>query len=247
MITQLLPTPPVLPAGNETPGPIWTGDLYRFLMQFQEATTRRAKWLESLMDLHVTNSTAAQKHSVLGRKIGTHLLTASTQPPWTFNTTSDGNAWYPSRSRLIAATPGTSGVYGLLGGVYQPTAGGFLFDEVTVDNPLPLSPTARTFYVKVTVDLDAEYFPGDFYTPGVPVSVEVVDRLIFALPVDDFGVYFLPWCDIPAATGGARIPTYHFSLWGRFALYHTWHQFEEGEEGGGGEESPLPGGKSIVV
>lgn len=216
MITLQIPRLPSLPAGNDEPGPLFEGELHRAVAEAHYVAARRAKWLDSFKDIDVTSTPSRRRHTALARGSGSH---SGLSWPWKFNVSLDGNQWWPSPSRAIAAEAGQ------IGSLFQPVADGQAFDSLGPENPLPLSPGARTFWVKVPLlaTEDGEYSPGDTFRPAIPGGdIEIVNLAVASTPAETTTTVFIPWVDIPpAAPPAARNPTYHFSLW--FRASHYWH------------------------
>jgi hypothetical protein len=229
MIPIKVPTVPALPTDPDGVSPLFEADVHRAVIELHMGAERRARWFRGLVDQDVTSTTSRRRHSVLATRGG---KTFGRQWPWRFNVTADGNGWWPAFSRALVASAAGGAGRGQLATLWEPQVGGLGFDDIGPDAPAPLSPSARTFWLRFSIlnTAGAEYHAGDTFRPGILSSnVEVVNLALGALPSELPLSIYVPWVDVPpAAPPAARNPTYHFALWFRFS--HYWHR--TGEEPG---------------
>jgi hypothetical protein len=223
MIPIRVPDVPSLPADPAGVTPQFEAELHRAVLELHQGADRRARWFRGLVDQDITSTTSRRRHSVLATRGG---KTAGRQWPWRFNVTADGNGWWPAFSRAMVATGAGGGGRGQLATLWEPQVGGQGFDSLGPEAAAPLSPGARTFWLRFTI-LDteaAQYHSGDTFRPGIlATAVEVINLALGALPPESPLSIYVPWVDVPpAAPPAARNPTYHFSLWFRFS--HYWHR-----------------------
>lgn len=224
MIPREIPKVPSLPANpDQSLGP-FEAELHRAVLILHQSALARDSWFNSLRNYRVVSTPNRRMHTSLGRASGLFGLPSI---PWQFNVSADGNTWWPSPSRAIAATDAAGGGRGRLGEPYQPTASGQDFDTLSAENPLPLAVGARSFYLKFTLSADSVYCSDDTFQPGIPIAdVEAVNVALGDVPAELPTSIFVPWADVPpAAPPAARIPTHHFALWFRFS--HYWHPVAE--------------------
>jgi len=224
-----IPRVPALPTDPAGVSQLFEAEVHRTVVSLHQSVDRRARWLRTLLDQDITSTPNRRRHNVLARKGGSH---AGQGWPWRFNVTADGNGWWPSFSRVVAAEARGGEPRGRLGAIYQAYVGGQSFDSLGPEAPAPLSPGARTFWLRFTLSPAeaAEYHADDTFRPGIPAAaIEVQSLALAAVPPENTYSIWVPWVDVPpAAPPAARNPTYHFSLWFRFS--HYWHRNVAPEE-----------------
>lgn len=220
MITKAIPKLPELPPPHEGFGRGFQAELHRCVVLLHESAQGRAKWFDTIRDFEVTSSLNRRRHGALGRFSG---IRSGLPFPWRFNVSANGNSWWPSPSRAIAAEPGASGGRGNLGAIYEPVVAGVAFDQITAESPQSLALGARTFWLRVTLSEELLYLDSDTFQPGIPAaSIEVVNMALGDIPPESPTSIYVPWVDVPpAAPPEDREPSYHFALWFRFS--HYWH------------------------